>query len=66
MARLEEEGMLLECLLAAKNRVSGECGCSRSASCYGCLRSYRNQFAHRHLKRGAVADYLDKLLGGWA
>jgi len=65
VARLEEEGMLLECLRAAKNRVSGECGCGRSASCYGCLRSFRNQFAHRHLKRGAVADYLDKLLAAW-
>lgn len=33
----------------ARKRVQGGCGCD--SSCYGCLRSYRNQFAHPHLNR---------------
>lgn len=65
VARLEDERLLRECLGAALERVSGRCGCSDMTSCYGCLRSYRNQFAHQYLQRGPVRDYLSKLLEAW-
>lgn len=65
VARLEREEMLRACLEAARKRVSGNCGCERNTSCYGCLRSYRNQFAHHHLQRGVVYDYLGMLLSKW-
>ncbi|NQT84567.1 DUF1998 domain-containing protein [bacterium] len=65
VARLEEKEVLKACLKAAHKRVSGNCGCDERTSCYGCLRSYRNQFAHEHLQRGPVARYLDALLASW-
>jgi hypothetical protein len=66
VARLEGEEVLRTCLEAALKRVGGQCGCADSTSCYGCLRSYRNQFAHHHLKRGPVKQYLTNLLTEWA
>jgi len=65
VARLEREGTLRACFEAALKRVSGNCGCAESTSCYGCLRGYRNQFAHDRLQRGAVREYLGTLLSGW-
>lgn len=65
VARLEGEEMLKACLEAAQKRVSGNCGCDESTSCYGCLRSYRNQFAHQYLQRGPVMRYLEELLSKW-
>lgn len=65
VARLEIEEVLKACLEAAQKRVSGGCGCEVTTSCYGCLRSYRNQFAHQYLQRGPVADYLEMLLSRW-
>lgn len=65
VARLENLEVLKECLEFAKNRVSGNCGCDKSTSCYGCLRGYRNQFAHPFLKRGPVMHYLEALLLQW-
>jgi hypothetical protein len=65
VARLEREEMLKACLEAAQKRVSGNCGCDENTSCYGCLRSYRNQFAHQHLQRGPVRRYLEVLLSEW-
>ena len=65
VARLEEKDILHACLEAALERVSGSCGCGENDSCYGCLRSYRNQFAHQHLRRGPVMHYLKTLLGVW-
>ncbi len=65
VARLEEEQVFKACLEAARKRVSGNCGCDESASCYGCLRSYRNQFAHHYLQRGPVMRYLGALLSQW-
>ena len=62
VARMDEDGVLAEVLRAAKERVNGECGCAES--CYGCLRSYRNQFAHAQLSRVPVFEYLKKLIGG--
>lgn len=47
VARLEKEEVLKNCLVAALKRVEGTCGCAPNTSCYGCLRSYRNQFAHQ-------------------
>ena len=65
VARLEREEELKACLEAAQKRVSGNCGCDESTSCYGCLRSYRNQFAHQYLQRGPVMRYLEGLLSKW-
>ncbi|HAR40687.1 MAG TPA: hypothetical protein DCR68_05000 [Coprothermobacter sp.] len=64
VARLEDKGVLYACLKAALDRVNGNCGCGENDSCYGCLRSYRNQFAHQHLKRGPVFYYLKGILEG--
>ncbi len=65
VARLEEKKELRDCLEAALERVNGGCGCGENDSCYGCLRSYRNQFAHQHLRRGPVMNYLKTLLEEW-
>jgi hypothetical protein len=59
--RLEGEGELLDVLRAAHARVAN-CECGETASCYACLRSYRNQFCHDLLARGAVAEYLNRLI----
>jgi len=66
VARLENEEVLKECLKTALKRVEGGCGCAPNASCYGCLRSYRNQFAHQILQRGPVQQYLESILSAWA
>jgi hypothetical protein len=62
--RLEDQDELLAVLKAAHARVAHCGGCDPSASCYACLRSYRNQFCHDLLVRGPVADYLERLLAG--
>lgn len=62
VARLEDKSILVNCLEAALKRVSGICGCGEQDSCYGCLRNYRNQFAHTQLKRGDVKSYLEHIL----
>ncbi|HXG23048.1 MAG TPA: Zn-binding domain-containing protein, partial [Chthonomonadales bacterium] len=62
VARLEESDILRECFEIALKRVGGNCGCEENTSCYGCLRSYRNQFAHQNLQRGPVKRYLNTLL----
>lgn len=65
VARLEHKDKLKECLEAAKERVNGKCGCREEDSCYGCLRNYRNQFAHQNLKRGLALKYLELVLAQW-
>jgi hypothetical protein len=65
VSRLEKEDMFKFCLKAALERVDGKCGCDESTSCYGCLRSYRNQFAHHQLQRGPVKRYLEAMLSKW-
>jgi len=65
VARLEEEALLRCCLKLALERVNGACGCGELSSCYGCLRSYRNQFLHERLRRGPVYAYLRELLDRW-
>lgn len=59
--RLLTERDLLKVLKAAYRRVA-DCQCGDDASCYRCLREYRNQFYHDVLARGPVVAYLDKLL----
>lgn len=65
VAQLEEKNVLYDCLKAAMARVNGSCGCGENDSCYGCLRSYRNQFVHQLLRRGPVLQYLNTLLRNW-
>jgi len=62
VARLEDGVVLRECLRVALQRVGGKCGCADETSCYGCLRTYRNQFAHPYLTRGPVNLYLEAVL----
>lgn len=65
VARLEAPDVLRAALVAAYKRVSGKCGCDENTSCYGCLRSYRNQFAHQNLSRGPVMRYLETIITEW-
>lgn len=53
---------LADVLQAALERVSGQCGCAEETSCYGCLRNYANQRWHDQLARGAVKEYLERML----
>lgn len=46
----------------AKLKVSGLCGCGDDISCYGCLRSFENQFYHEIMERGIAFEYLSDLL----
>ena len=62
VARLKNEGVLRSAFEVALEQVNGGCGCGENDSCYGCLRSYRNQFAHPYLCRGDVKGYLEALL----
>lgn len=65
VARLESPSLFRRCLESARDRVRGSCGCAPDASCYGCLRSFANQFAHPRLARGPVRAYLDEVLAQW-
>jgi len=58
VVQLENEQIFGDVLASAKKRVHGNCGCD--SSCYGCLRSYRNQFAHAHLDRTRALDILTR------
>ena len=57
VAQLGKESIFRQSLDLARDRVNGNCGCD--TSCYGCLRSYRNQFAHPHLKRVHALELLN-------
>lgn len=59
VVQLERESVFNEVLCNAKMRVQGDCECD--SSCYGCLRSYRNQFAHPHLDRKQALEILKAL-----
>ena len=61
VSRLEEKEIFMSSIKAALDRVSGNCGCGVNTSCYGCLRSYRNQYIHEQLQRGLVLTYLTNL-----
>lgn len=56
VSQFENEANLQTMLIKSRDRVSGGCGCD--LSCYGCLRSYRNQFAHPYLDRNKAYDIL--------
>ena len=58
VAQLEREEVFIDVLGAAQGRVRGNCGCD--SSCYGCLRSYRNQFAHAQLDRTLALEILTR------
>lgn len=60
VAQLEHEAVLRRVLANARERVQGNCGCD--SSCYGCLRSYRNQFAHPHLERRIAMAFIEPAL----
>ncbi len=66
VARLEDPSTLRTCLTRARDRIDGSCGCAPDTTCYGCLRSYANQFAHPRLRRGPVLAYLDDILRRWS
>lgn len=57
VAQMENEDVFKDVLDCARSRVKGGCGCD--ASCYGCLRNYRNQFAHPRLNRKRVLEFLN-------
>jgi hypothetical protein len=65
VAHIEDASIFHMSLEAAYRRVEGGCECGEDASCYGCLRSYRNQFAHPQLKRGPVKSYIGDVLRHW-
>jgi len=56
---IEDEETLRRVLFAAwENLDSCTCGGeSGSASCYGCLKNYSNQFCHEQLERGKVLEF---------
>lgn len=53
---------LPDVLQVAYRRVRN-CECGPETSCYRCLRTFRNQRIHDQLRRGPVADLLERLLG---
>ena len=59
VTQLEGVDVFNEMLNNALERIRGNCGCS--SSCYGCLRSYRNQFAHPYLDRVKALEFLSGL-----
>jgi ATP-dependent helicase YprA (DUF1998 family) len=48
-------------LAAALQRVA-RCECGEETSCYGCLRNFRNQTFHEHLRRGDALTFLSPLV----
>lgn len=57
----KDENTIKSVLKAAYERLK-KCGCGGddgNASCYGCLRNYRNQFCHEQLNRGDVMRFLE-------
>lgn len=60
VAQMENLDVFNNALNNARERVAGNCGCD--SSCYGCLRSYRNQFAHPYLNRVRTLEILSQTL----
>ena len=52
----------LERLLQAARRIVSECTCDPGTSCYGCIRTYRNQRFHEQLSRSEAATTLQTVL----
>ena len=61
VADLINPSSMINALKHARERVKDD-GCGCDESCYGCLRSYRNQFAHPHLRRKDALRILDAIL----
>ncbi len=53
-------------LCAAAYRKVASCECGIETSCYGCLRSYGNQFKHDSLRRGDALQILGAMIGAEA
>lgn len=64
VARLADPQAFRAVVELAIGRVSGSCGCDPESSCYGCLRTYRNQFSHERMKRGPAASFLSAVHAG--
>ncbi|MEW6447208.1 MAG: DUF1998 domain-containing protein [Bacillota bacterium] len=62
--RMGHPESLMRILQATLERLEQyECGgVEGNASCYGCLRHYRNQFCHELLNRGSVISFLRGVL----
>ena len=62
--RLASEDALRDVLMVSLKRLERcECGGPEGdASCYGCLRHYRNQYCHAELRRGTVVEFLRGVL----
>ena len=60
VAQLGAPRVFRRMLDAARDRLGSNCGCD--SSCYGCLRSYRNQFAHPYLNRKKALHFLNAVL----
>ena len=60
VSRIREK---LRKLLLEAHRIAEGCQCAANTSCYGCLRTYRNQEFHNLLSRGEAASALKTLLG---
>jgi len=59
----DETGETVKSVLRAAYDRMKNCSCGGdggNASCYGCLRNYRNQFCHEQLNRGEVMRFLEK------
>lgn len=58
--RLSDENIIKSVFKTTLKRLE-KCDCggkSAQASCYGCLKNYRNQFCHNDLNRGKVIEFL--------
>lgn len=64
VAQLADEDVFADVIRASIERVRGNCGCD--SSCYGCLRSYRNQFAHGKLNRNQACEVLEQAIKFYA
>ncbi len=61
------EGQNLTAAIQRSWEIVSRCECGGDAadtSCYGCLRSYSNQFCHDELQRGYVLEFFGQLLEG--
>ena len=59
--RLKDDKSLLEVLKNSLKKVSQNC-CDEETSCYNCLRTYRNQRLHKHIKRGLAKAALEAII----
>lgn len=62
--RIAENKKLLPYILETSRNKMDLCDCDEQTSCYGCLRSYKNQFVHDILRRGPIIKFLTDILRG--